>query len=196
MRSWSASSISGSPADMVFISIHWARPAMSEASAMTSGEEERTSRRSRLRAFLLPPSASSEMALSAASRPLASSESSSTPGTSPLSSVFVKSGGHEVGVGQDLCRLRQLLERGGQGLQAFQLRSLFLSLRLTVGPTEQVSLVEDAGELPRPDVDPANLLAVADTPVVVEVVVPALERHALCLCFRRLYYTPTDSPTL
>jgi hypothetical protein len=53
-----------------------------------------------------------------------------------------------------------------------------LSLRLTAGPPEYVPLDEDAGELPRPDVDLADLLAIADAPVVVEVPISAFERHA------------------
>src|SRR5215217_996818 len=183
---------------MVFISIHAALPATSDAAAMISGEEERTSRRNRLRAFLSPASAFSETVLRSARRCLAFSESSSTPGfssgTSVLSFASAVSGVYQVGPDEDLRRLRQLLNRGNQSLQPLQFRLLSLALRLTVGPPEYVPLGEDTGELPRPDVDLANLLAVADAPVVVEVV-PALESHALCLCFR-LYYTPTDSPTL
>src|SRR5215217_717849 len=179
MRSWRASCISGSPADMVFTSIHWARPAMSEASAMTSGEEEHTSRRNCLRAFLSPASAVSETVLSSVRRPFASTESSSTPGTSPLSSVSVVSGGNKVGSDEILRRLRQLLDRDDESLQAFQLRLLSLSLRLTAGSPEYRPLGEDAGELPRPDVDLAHPLAVADAQVVVDVPVPALERHAI-----------------
>src|SRR5215218_1481251 len=178
MRSWSASSISGSRADMVFTSIHSARRAMSEASAMTSGEEERTSRRSLLRAFLSPASAFSERPRSSAMRSLASSDNSSTPDTSVLSFASVVSGVYQVGPDEDLRRLRQLLDRGGQGLQPLQLRLLSFSLCLPAGPPEYVPLGEDAGELPCPDVDLADLLAVADAPVIVEVAVPSLDRHA------------------
>src|SRR5215211_235110 len=164
---------------MVFISIHAACPAMSDACAMISGEEERTSRRNRLRAFLSPASAFSETAVSSVRRPFASSESSSTPGTSVLSFAPVVSGVHQVGPDEDLRRPRQLLDRGDQILQPLQLRLLSLSLRLTAGSPEYVPFGEDAGELPCADVDLAHPLAVADAPVVVDVPVPALERHAM-----------------
>jgi hypothetical protein len=150
---------------MVFISIHAVRPAMSDASAMTSGEEERTNRRNRLRAFGSPASASSEMALSSASRPLAPSDSSSAPsgfalafasGTSVLSFASVESGVYQVGVGEDLCRLRQLLDRGGQGFQVLPIAPLsillFLPLCLPELPPCAVRGRDDLGERAGPDV--------------------------------------------
>src|SRR5215211_4324142 len=185
MRSWSASSISGLPAEMVLTSIHSALRAMPEASAMTSGEETRNSRRNSFRASLSPASTFSERALSSVRRPFASSESSSVlgfaSGTSVLSFVSVVSGVYQVGPDEDFRRLRQLLDRGGHSLQAFQLRFVSLSLRLTVGPPEDVPLGEDASELLRPDVDLPYLLAIAHATVVVESAVPALECHVTVL---------------
>src|SRR5215213_5557476 len=166
---------------MVLTSIHSALRAMSDTSAMTSGEDARTSRRNSLRASLSPASAFSERALSSARRPLTSSESSSAPGTSPLSFVFAVSSVHQVGCYEYLCRLRDLLERGDQTLQPLQLRPLSLSLRPSAGSPEYVRLGADAGELPRPDVDLAYPLAVADAAIVVESAVPALECHVRVL---------------
>src|SRR5215217_4234969 len=116
MRSWSASSISGLPAEMVLASIHSALRAMLDASAMTSGEEARTSRRNSFRASLSPASAFSERALSSVRRALASSESSSAPGTSPLFFAFAITPGYQVGYYEYLCRVRDLLDRGNQTL--------------------------------------------------------------------------------
>src|ERR671912_2885015 len=116
MRSWSASSISGLPADMVLTSIHSALRAMPDASAMTSGEEARTSRRNSLRASLSPAPAFSERALSSIRRPLASSDISSAPGTSPLSFAFAVAPVYQVGCYEYLCRLRKLLDQGDQTL--------------------------------------------------------------------------------
>src|SRR5215207_5662932 len=112
---------------------------MSEARPITSGEEERTSRRNSLRASLSPASAFSETALSSDRRSLVSSESSSAPGvcpgfalafasgTSPLSFVSVVSGCYQVGPNEDLGGLRELEDRCDKGLQAFQLRLLPLA---------------------------------------------------------------------
>src|SRR5215211_7589856 len=133
MRSWSASSISGLPAEMVLTSIHSALRAMPEASAMTSGEEARTRRRNSFRASLSPASTFSERALSSVRRPLASSDISSAPGTSPLSFAFAAPCVYQVGCYEYLCRLRDLLDRGRQGLQPLQLRPLSLSLRPLAG---------------------------------------------------------------
>src|SRR5215211_7026107 len=130
MRSWSASSISGLPAEMVLTSFHSALRAMPEASAMTSGEETRNSRPNSLRASLSPASTFSERALSSVRRPLASSDISSAPGTSPLSFAFAIAPVYQVGCYEYLCRLRDLLDQGDQPLQ---LRPLSLSLRPLAG---------------------------------------------------------------
>src|SRR5215216_1899712 len=181
MRSSSASCISGLPAEMVLTSIHSALRAMSDASAMTSGEDARSSRRNSFRASLSPASAFSERALSSVRRPLASSESSSAPCTSPLSFAFAVPPVYQVGYYEYLCRVRKLLDQGYQTLQPLQLRPLSLSLRPSVGSPEYVSLGGDAGELPRPAVDLPYLLAVADAAVVVEPAVPALKGHVRVL---------------
>src|SRR5215207_562080 len=99
---------------MVLTSIHSALRAMPEASAMTSGEDARTSRRNSFRASLSPASAFSERALSSVRRPLASSDISSVPGTSVLSFAFAVPPGYQVGCYEYLCRLRDLLERSDQ----------------------------------------------------------------------------------
>src|SRR5215217_379966 len=127
MRSSSASCISGLPAEMVLTSIHSALRAMSDASAMTSGEDARSSRRNSFRASLSPASAFSERVLSSVRRPLASSESSSAPCTSPLSFAFAVPPVYQVGYYEDSCRVRKLLDRGDQTLQPLQLRSLALA---------------------------------------------------------------------
>src|SRR5215207_1181859 len=121
---------------MVLTSIHSALRAMPEASAMTSGEEARTSRRNSFRASLSPASAFSERTLSSVRQALASSESSSAPGTSPLSFAFAVAPVYQVGYYEYLCRLRNLLERGEQTLQPLQLRPLPLSLRPSAGSPE------------------------------------------------------------
>src|SRR5215204_1507753 len=124
---------------MVLTSIHSALRAMPDASAMTSGEEARTSRRNSFRASLSPASAFADRALSSVRRPLASSVSSSAPGTSPLSFVFAVAPVYQVGYNEYLCRLRKLLERGDQTLQPLQLSPLPLSLRPSAGSPESVS---------------------------------------------------------
>src|SRR5215216_3627928 len=166
---------------MVLTSIHSVLRAMPEASAMTSGEDSRTSRRNSFRASLSPASAFSERALSSVRRSLASSDISSPPGTSPLSFAFAVPSVYQVGYYEYLCRLRNLLERGEKTLQPFQLCPLSLSLRPSAGSLEYVCLGADAGELPRPDVDLPYLLAVADAAVVVEPAVPALKCHVRVL---------------
>jgi hypothetical protein len=80
---------------------------------MTSGEENRTSLRSSLRASRSPASALSERTLSSSRRLLASSDSSSVPGTSPLSFVSVAAGGYQVGPGEDRRGLVQLHDDRG-----------------------------------------------------------------------------------
>src|SRR5215217_8505553 len=102
---------------MVFTRIHSALRAMWDASAITSGEDARSSRRNSFRASLSPASAFSERALSSVRRPLASSDSSSAPGTSPLSFAFAVPPVYQVGYYEYLCRLRDLLDRGDQTLQ-------------------------------------------------------------------------------
>src|SRR5215216_5141593 len=99
---------------MVLTSIHSALRAMLDASAMTSGEEARISRRNSVRASLFPASAFSERALSSVRRPLASSESSTAPGTSPLSFTFAITPVYQMGCYEYFCRLRDLLERADQ----------------------------------------------------------------------------------
>src|SRR5215217_8946534 len=181
MRSSSASCISGLPAEMVLTSIPSALRAMSDASAMTSGEDARSSRRSSFRASLSPASAFSERTLSSVRRPLASSESSSAPGTSPLSFAFAVPPVYQLSYYEYHCRVRKLLDRGDQTLQPLQLCPLSLSLRPSAGSPEYVCLGADAGELPRPDVDLPYLLAVADAAIVVKLVVSALECHVRVL---------------
>src|SRR5215207_1774264 len=181
MRSSSASSISGSPAEMILTSIHSALRAMPEASAMTSGEDARTSRRNSLRASLSPAPAFSERTLSSVRRPLASSDISNAPGTSPLSFVFAVAPGYQVGCYEYLCRLRKLLDQGDQTLHPLLLRPLSLSLCPSAGSLEYVCLGADAGELPRPDVYLPYPLVVADAAIVVEPAVPALECHVIVL---------------
>src|SRR5215216_1029729 len=131
---------------------------MSEARSMTSGEEARTIRRNSLRASLSPASAFSETALSLVRRSLVSSESSSAPGvcpalslafassTSVLSFVSVVSSCYQVGVGKDLCCLRQLEDRCDKRLQALQLRLLPFPLRLLKLPLRAVFLCDDLRE--------------------------------------------------
>src|SRR5215211_6021503 len=101
---------------MVLTSSHSALRAMSDASAMTSGEEARISRRNSFLASLSPASAFSERALSSVRRPLASSDISSAPGTSPLSFVFAVPPVYQVGYYEYLCHVRDLLDRGNQTL--------------------------------------------------------------------------------
>src|SRR5215207_5213188 len=105
------------------------RPAlrpMSEARPMTSGEEERTSRRNSRRASRSPASALSETARSSSRRFLVSSEGSSAPGsgsgTSPLSFASAVAGRYQLGSGEDTRRLRELQDRGAEGFQTLQLR--------------------------------------------------------------------------
>src|SRR5829696_7989218 len=118
---------------MVLTSIHSALRAMLDAFAMTSGEEARTRRRNSFLASLSPASAFSERALSSVRRPLASSDISSAPGTSPLSFTFAIASVYQVGCYEYFCRLRDLLDRGRQGLQPLQRRPLSLSLRPSAG---------------------------------------------------------------
>src|SRR5215208_3062225 len=118
---------------MVLTSTHSVLRAISDASAMTSGEDARTSRRNSFRASLSPASAFSERVLSSVRRPLASSESSSAPGTSPLSFAFAAPCVYQVGCYEYLCLLRDLLDQGDQPLQPLQLRPLSLSLRPLAG---------------------------------------------------------------
>ena len=105
-RASSASSMSGSPAAMVFVSTACARLAMPEDSAMTSGEDLATARLSCARAPLSPVSAFSERSCSSNRRSLVSSEISSTPGfvsgTSVLSFMSVVAGSYQVGPYKDL----------------------------------------------------------------------------------------------
>src|SRR5918994_5328773 len=83
---------------MVLTSIPSALRAMLDASAMTSGEEARSSRRNSFRASLSPASAFSERALSSVRRALASSESSSARQPHDLAGV-VDAPGVAVGAG-------------------------------------------------------------------------------------------------
>src|SRR5215213_1222090 len=170
---------------MVLTSIHSALRAMPDASPMTSGEEARTSRRNSFLASLSPASAFSERVLSSVRRALASSESSSAPGTSPLSFAFAITPVYQVGYYEYLCRLRDLLERGEQSLHPLQLSPLSLSLRPSAGSLEYVCLGADAGEFPRSDVALAYPLAVADAAIVVEPTVPALKCHVRVLLQNR-----------
>src|SRR5215204_4359180 len=142
------------------------RPAlrpMSEARPMTSGEEERTSRRNSRRASRSPAFALSETARSSSRRFLVSSEGSSAPGsgsgTSPLSFASAIAGRYELSSGEDARRLRELQDRGAEGFQTLQLRPL-----------------------PRPDVPLADPAVFALALVVVEVVAAApLPGHPLRL---------------
>src|SRR5215203_1837371 len=121
---------------------------MSDARPITSGEDERTIRRSFLRASASPASALSERARSSARRPLVSSDSSSPLGvcpglasdTSVLSSASVEPGGYEVGPGEDLRGLRNLQDRGSEALQVLQLAFLARLLGFSQLPFDAVLL--------------------------------------------------------
>src|SRR5215212_8279343 len=152
MRSWIASCISGSPADIVFANIDSARRAMPDASAMTSGEESRTSRRSSLRASLSPPSASLESACNRANFGSSSSRgsiSALTP-SPPFALVSVVAGSYQVGPNEDLRGTVKLEDRGCQGVQALQfppvLGLLLLPLCLRYLPLRAVCLCDDLRE--------------------------------------------------
>src|SRR5215217_5173747 len=162
------------------------RPAlrpMSEARPMTSGEEERTSRRNSRRASRSPASALSETARSSSRRFLVSSEGSSAPGsgsgTSPLSFVSVVAGRYQLGPGEDARRLRELQDRGAEGFQALQLRPL---PRLALLPRQAevgVSVGYKLRFLPGPHVPLADPAVFALGLVVVEVAAAPLPGHPL-----------------
>src|SRR5829696_5212053 len=162
------------------------RPAlrpMSDTRPMTSGEEQRTSRRNSRRASRSPASALSETALSSSKRFLVSSEGSSAPGsgsgTSVLSFASVVAGRYQLGPGKDARHLRELLERGAEGFQAFQLRSL---PRLALLPRQAevgVGVGYELRFLTGPDVPLADPAVFALASVVVEVAPAPLPGHPL-----------------
>src|SRR5215203_7562621 len=165
------------------------RPAlrpMSEARPMTSGEEERTSRRNSRRASRSPASALSETARSSSRRFLVSSEGSSAPGsgsgTSPLSFASAIAGRYELSSGEDARRLRELQDRGAEGFQTLQLRPLPRRPLLPRQAEGGVGMGHQLRYLPGPDVPLADPAVFALALVVVEVVAAApLPGHPLCL---------------
>src|SRR5215212_10158396 len=156
---------------------------------MTSSEDARTIRRSSLRASFSPASAFFERARSSARRSLVSFDSSSTPpglasafasGTSVLSFVPVVSGGYQVGVGEDLGHLRNLQDRGGQGLKALHLLLLPLPLCLRKLPLCAVRPCGQFCERAAPHVLAHHAAVLGASPasgVVASPALPFLPRH-------------------
>src|SRR5215217_2590116 len=134
-RPESASWVSGSPAEAARMSMCCALRPTSEALATTPGEASLSLRLSSLFASLSPPSAllerlrnSSRLSRTSAGIRCLSSAPRLASGTSPLSLVSMVAGCYQVGPDEDLRGLRQLEDRGDQGLQAFELRLLSLTL--------------------------------------------------------------------
>src|SRR5215212_7057121 len=164
------------------------RPAlrpMSDTRPMTSGEEERTSRRNSRRASRSPASALSETARSSSRRFLVSSEGSSAlgsgSGTSPLSFASAVAGRYQFGPGEDTRRFRALKDRGAEGFQALQLRPIPRRPLLPRQAEGSVGVGHQLRYLPGPDVPLADPAVFALGLVVVEVAAAPLPGHPLRL---------------
>src|SRR5215212_5155505 len=178
-----ASSVKGSPPAAVLASMRPALRPMSEARPMTSGEEERTSRRNSRRASRSPASALSETALSSFRRFLVSSEGSSAPGsgsgTSVLSFASAVAGRYQLGPGEDPRRLRELQDRCAEGFQALQLRPLPRLALLPRLAEVGVGVGYKLRFLPGPHVPLSDPAVFALASVVVEVAPAPLPGHPL-----------------
>src|SRR5215213_11297379 len=143
-RRMRASSVSGSLAATVFISVHWPFLPMSEAWETTSGADSRNALRSSFLALLSLSSALSERILSSPSLSFTSFGSLGSTLFPPLAFVLMATASEQICSGEDLRRLLKLLQEGRAPLEAVPL----LSPRgLLLFPLETFEFVYLGGEL-------------------------------------------------
>src|SRR5215204_945007 len=157
---------------------------------MTSGADSRSALRSSFLALLSPSSTLSERVRSSPSLSFTSFGSSRSTLSPPLTFMLMKTASEQICSGEDLRRLRKLLQEGRAPFEA-------LAFRVPVGgllfPSEALCLVElggQVGKVPCSDVDLSHLLAIPAALVVVDMAVALLQSHA---GFMRGYEVGEDS---